>query len=395
MKKTIFSILIMLSLYACDIKDNEIEPGYGFTRIYDQPTFSGDIHPLSVVQIEDSGYLILAAKDSWQVYLMKIKENGDQAWEKTLAEPFVNPLAGIIHQGDSYFIACMDEVSLGTYLLKIDLQGNEPSREASFPNITYPLSFSQTSEEGFLIQGYDRTARSTTISKISSTLTLEWQQKYDVLEDKEELLIKHLTRTGQRLPFYTGFKTGNGNQGNYYFNGFINFTLSLNFIDATDGSLLGTLNGFRDQGYINATYPMDESIFALSRTSFGDNYLLPNTEVNMREVASSSDLVSNDFPEISSYAPVLIREKMIGAHEVLVYATQSKTNQLLLYAYDKESGDLLGTTHVGQTNPYEIGDLYFTEDDGMVVLAKTYVAKRFPRIALFKFSKEEVDHLIQ
>lgn len=393
MKKLVVYIPLLLTLFACDMRENEIEPGISFTKIYDYQNFSGDLDPLSVVQVADSGYLILAAKDTWQVYLLKTKLNGDPEWELTLDQPYVNALAGISKIGDHYHFACMDEVTLGSYLMKIDLSGSQPTVAASYPALTYPLSFSDLPSGSMIIQGYDRSTRSTTLTKINPDFSITWENKYAVLEDKEEILIKHLTRTGHRLPFFTGYSKAGTDC--YYFNGFMNFTLAMVFIDPSSGELLGNINGFRDQGYINALFPLEEHKFALARTSFGDNYLLPNIELNTHAVSFSGDLETNSFPEISAFAKVLIRERETGNRKMLLFGTHSKDNQLVIYAYNHENGELLGVEHIGQTNPYEMGDFLPTEDGGLIILSKTYVAKRFPRLALFKLTKEEVEKFVR
>ncbi len=395
MKKYILSLLLLISLVACEKKDETLNPGTSFTKIFDNPAFSGDIHPLSVVEIPDSGYLILAAKDTWNVYLLRTQENGDFTWELSLGEPYVNPLSGIIEKEGQWYIACMDEVTLGTYLLQIDLKGGTPAIAAYYPEITYPLSISNTPDRGLLLQGYDRTSRSTTLTKINKDFTMGWQHNYDILEDKEEQLINHLTRTGPYFPFFNGFTGTNGNTGYYFFNGYFNFTLSLVFVDASTREMLGNINGFREEGYINALHPMQDDFFALSRISFDDNYLLPKKEVNVREISFSGDFVSNRFPEISAHAKVVIKEKELISSSVVVYGTHSKNNQLLLYAYDKEEATLLGMEHIGQTNPYQMGDFIFTADGGLLVLSKTYLAKRFPRLALFKLTEEEVLEMVR
>ncbi len=393
--KRLALFLFLLSTLACSRKDEELTPGTSFTKIFDHSGFSGDIDALAVVQVPDSGYLALAARDTWNIYLLKTKENGDIEWELTLNEPYVNPLPGIVKKDDAYYMACMDEVSLSTYLMKIDLQGDQPSVAATFPDIKYPLSFSATPDGGFLIQGYDREAQSTTLTKITTGLTKAWSKKYPVLENVEEILIKHLNRTGVRLPFANGTVLGGGNAGYYYFNGFMNFTVSLVFVDAADGEPVGNINGFRDQGYINAAYPLENNMFALARTDFDDSYLLPLTPVDLRSIVFSGDLTSNNFPEISAHARIVIREATIGSRDVLLYGTHTKNNQVILYSYDKENGELLGVEYIGHTNPYQMGDFLLTEDGGLVVLSKTYVAKRFARLALFKLTPEEVSNILQ
>lgn len=385
---------ICLTFSACDISENEIEAGISFTKIYNSNSFTANYEPLDVSQLNDSSYLVLAATDQWNAYLLKADLDGQFEWDIRLTEPFVNPLPQLYRHHDELYMVCMDELNLGTYILRIDLSGNEPEIVYQNSGITYPLSAQLTSNGEWIIQGYNRESRKTTLSKINSAFNEEWQQEFDILEDVEEKIIKHLTRTGSRYPFFNGFAQANGNSGYYYFNGFNNYTISLTFVNPSDGETLGVVNGFRDLGYINAAYPLENGNFALSKNSYGDNYLMPQMSLNERAISSSSDLEANTFPEIDMEAPVMIKPMNIRGRDVILYATHSRSKRIIIYAYDALDGSLLGVEYLGQTSPYEIGNISATADGGLIVLGKTYVAGRFPRVALFKLSADEVQNIV-
>ncbi len=317
--------------------------------------------------------------------------SGQPIWEQTLPEPYVNPLQDILIISDRYYIACMDAVTLGTYLLEINLSGGQPQRTATFAAMSYPLSVAYTGTE-ILVQGYDRNEKSTTLNIITPSFELSNTYKYPILEDKEEELIRHLNRTGKRLPFFCGKYTSSASS--YYFNGFSNYALSLIFVNPSNGEISGSVSGFRNEEFTNSLHPLETGAFALSGLRYHDSYLLPFVEISTNEVAYIGDVVVNHFPEIAAAPHMVIREYTI-AQPLVVYGTQAKNNKLLLYAYDQEQGTLKATTHIGQSNPYEMGDFQFTSDGGMILLAKTYVADRFPRLALFKLSKQEVEERLQ
>ncbi|MDF9797655.1 hypothetical protein OKW21_002918 [Catalinimonas alkaloidigena] len=388
------SVLILTLTSACDISENVIEPGVSFTKIYNNTSFTASYDPLDVATLSDSSYLVLAATDAWNAYLLKANIDGEFAWDLKLPEPYVNPLPQLFIQNDNVYFVCMDELQLGTYILQIAPSGDTPEVVYQNSDITYPLAAQMTAEGGWLIQGYNREARKTTLTKITNAFSEEWQQEYDILEDVEERIIKHLTRTGSRLPFFNGYVQGNGNAAYYYFNGFNNYTISLTFVNPTDGEPMGVMNGFRDLGFINAAKSLPNGNFALSKNSYGDNYLIPKSEINERAITSSSDLEANHFPEIDARAAVVIKTIKIQGQEIVFYATHSKSKRIMIYAYDAADGSLLGVEYLGQTSPYEIGNISATSDGGMIILGKTYVAGRFPRICLFKLTKEEVLSII-
>lgn len=396
-KKNICASIILLGLLVlvgCDIKENEIEPGLSFTKIYNSNDFNKVYSPLDVVQTSDSGYFVLAATESWTPYLLKTDQRGEFMWDQQLPEPFVNVLDNFYQLGGEVFIVCMDELNLSTYILRVNPEGGQPEVVFNSSEISYPLSASITPDGGWLIQSFEREARNTKITKLTTDYVIEWQEEFNIMEDKEEEVIKHLTRTGKRLPFFSGYARGEGNAGVYYFNGFNNFTVSFTFLNPEDGSPLGVVNGFRDLGYINAALPLSNGNFALAKNSYGENYLLPQATIDTRSISASTDLATNDFPEIDPQAPVLILNTQIINRDMSLFATHTKSKRIVIYGYDAEDGSLQDVLYLGQSAPYEIGKLKRTADGGLIVLGRTFVAGRFPRLCLFKLRREEVESMI-
>ena len=378
-------------LASCDIAGNEVEPGVSFTQIYDDRSYTSEYDPLSIVQTDDGGYLALAATNAWNAYLLKADADGAFTWEVKVDEAYVNPLETLIQQDGQYYLVCMNEVTLAATVMQIDLATRTVVPIAEIGEVQYPLAVTQTADQRILMLGYDQKSKSSTLHTLNPDFTVDWSKRYAVEEDVEETIVRHISRTGRRLPFMVG---ASADGRSYYFNGFANYTLGMNFVNPQTGDLLGTMNGFRDEGFINAAFPLQSNQYALARSSFGVNALLPQVEVNPEAISSSSELVANDFPEIDTDARIVVHEIIQQGQSVIVFATHTKKRQLILYAYDKESGELLGTQYLGQTNPYQAGDFVSTEDGGLAVFAETFLAGRFSRPCLFKLSAEEVDAFI-
>ena len=390
------ALILALQWFAgCDIRDNEIEPSLSFTRIYNTDSFTDTFYPQDIIQTPDSAYLILSATDTWTPYLLKADNEGIFSWDLALPEPFVNPLDELYQQGDGLYMICMDELNLGTYILQINPAGGLPEVIFNSQEIEYPLAASTTPDGGWLIQSFDREARRTRLTKLSPAFDVEWEENFNIMEEVEEKVIKHLTRTVKRLPFLCGYAPGSGNSGYYYFNGFNNFTISLTFVSPADGSPIGVMNGFRDLEYINAIQPLSNGNVALSKNSYGDNFLLPQAELNIRAVSTSSELSTNNFPEIDPAAKVIIKNTQIQNRDISLFATHTKSKRISLYAYDAEDGSLQDILYLGQSAPYEIGGLDRTSDGGLVVAGRTFVGGRFPRICLFKLTPTEVESLLR
>ena len=379
-------------LASCDITDNEVEPGVSFTQIYDDRSFGADYDPLDLVQTDDGGYLALAATNSWNVYLFQTDADGKFLWENKVDEAFVNPLEKLIRLNEQYYVLAMNEVTLSTVIIPAGPGGEADSSFTELNEVQYPLDVTVTPDGSLLILGYNRESRSSTLHKLNPDFSVAWSNEYAVEEDMEEEIVRHLSRTGTRLPFFVGYSH---DSRAYFFNGLANYTLGLNFVNPQNGDLLGTLNGFRDDEFISAAYHLQDNQYALARRGFGVSTLLPRAEVDAQGIASSSDLIANDFPEIDVNARIVVKEITYAGRPLIIFGTHTKKQQLILYAYDKESGELRGTQYLGQTHPYQLGNFISTEDSGLAVLAETFLTGRFSRPCLFKLSPDEMDSFIR
>ena len=395
MLQRLFTLCLLISSFgitSCDITDNEVGPETGFTQIYDDRSHTTSYDPMAVVQTEDEGYLTLAARDTWKVYLLKADATGRYEWEVHTDEAYVHPLPQFIQIEDQYYFVCMNETTSSTVIMQVDPASRATSVVAELDDIQYPLAVSQNADNSLLILGYDRKSRSSTLHVLNPDFTNRWTNRYAVEEDVEEIIIRHVARTGSRLPFSVGTTT---DEQTYYFNGFANYTLGLNFVSSQTGELTGTVNGFRDDEFISAAYPLENNMYALARRSYGVTTLLPYQALDPRTVVSSGGWAPNNFPEIDDKAQVIIKKIMHHQRPVVIFGTNTKERRLVFYAYDAQSGELIGTLYLGQTNPYRMGEFIATRDGGLAVLAETFVAGRFSRPCLFKLTPAEVDTFLQ
>ncbi|OQX98152.1 MAG: hypothetical protein B6I20_11400, partial [Bacteroidetes bacterium 4572_117] len=149
---------------------------------------------------------------------------GELVWETTLSEPYVNPITSLMISGSDVHFLCMDKISLGTYIMKIDNANNGAEVTDYQADLVYPLASSQTPDNGILLLSYDRNMRSSKLTKFNSSFSITWDNTYRVIEDAEEMLVAHLTRSGKTLPFFTG-TIGNGE--GYFANALYNYSLAL------------------------------------------------------------------------------------------------------------------------------------------------------------------------
>jgi hypothetical protein len=386
MKLHCISILLLANLIlfvSCGNEDDYV-PESSFIKIYNDEYFNSSYIPMDIVQAGETGFFILSAYDSWNTYVLRVDEKGEFMWDYKLDEHYVNPIKGLYYIDSIFYFFCMDDLSLGTYLMKATDQSKSASVERNLGNIIYPLASSKV-DDGFLIESYNRESYSTRLTKLKADFGEAWHEEYSVEQDVEEAIIGHLTRIGERLPFFTG-QAGN----RFFLNGFYNYSMSLLFVNGSNGAQTGVINGFRDESAISSMRYLDGNTFALSRFDHGENYINPKIDLNTTGTGISSDLAGNQHPEMTPNAKVYSQIINVNGKDVTIFATSTKGGQILLYAYDAINGTLVGTHHLGRLNPYEAIDFAATADGGLAVLGNTFVNGRFSRITLIKLSEKQL-----
>ncbi|RLD62573.1 MAG: hypothetical protein DRI95_12935 [Bacteroidetes bacterium] len=390
-KNILIVTILFLSFFSCK-KDN-INPENIFTKIYNDDNSDLSYYPLDIVQSGDGGYYILSAlsNDTIRTFLnthiSKTDNLGELIWESTISEPYVNPITSLISSGSNVYFLCMDRISLGSYLMRIDETNGSAEIVNSYPDIVYPLASSQTPDNGILLLSYDRISRSSLLTKFNSSFEKSWDNSFPVIEDAEEMLVAHLTRSGKTLPFFTG-TIGNGDA--YFANALFNYSLALLFVDANNGDRTGLILGDRYNGGMSAMVSIQASNFAVSRFVYDYHYILPSTTLSVSSIISASDLGGEKAAELAEDAHTRIIKMNIDNRNLIVYASNTNSNQILLLFYDLSTGELVTKKYLGHTNPVKVASLIQTADSGLAVLAQTMVAGRFKRNALYKIPKEQI-----
>jgi hypothetical protein len=365
-----------------------------FTRIYDNNKYNASYYPIDIKQTPDGGYLILGGRridDSnfSGIYLMKVDELGGFISEQEVDENYVNPIGPLLESGGNYFFFCMSSVGLQTQLFQVDTEAtisNPVSVGGSYP------AASAMDGNNFLLLSYDNFNKNTVVSVVTPSGSISQSKSFSIGagDAVEEPIINHFLRTGKQIPFLVG-KAGS----QYYFNGFYNYTLSLSFTNLVADDPQGIIQGQQDDGGVSQVVPLDGGKFALARFNFGDNYFVPNASLNTSDISSSTDLGGNPFPELIANASVKILRLTIGSKKVALYASDTQSKQIALFGYDESTGEFIGSKYLGFSNPFEIASLTPTADGGLAICGTTYVAGRFPRICLFKLSKDEITESFQ
>lgn len=386
-------VLVLAFWVSCDIQENTVEPEDVFTRVYNTDNYNDAFYPISIAQTADSGYLILGGIEMTDTqflsaYLIKVDSRGAFEWERMPSENYANPLSGLTLSGNSYQFFCMDKLNLGTYLVRVDDQGGSFSEVGYLGGLQYPLAASKIDGGGFVVQGYNREDMKTVLARLNANGVAIWQEEYDTYEDVEENIVRHMIRTSRPLPFMTG-SMGNS----LFFNGFYNYSFSMGFVNATDGSLTGVINGPGVDDAISGAVHINGNEFAMARYSYLENEIVPSYNVSVNGIQVTGDLDGLKFDELTQQAKFSIKKVNASGKPVVIYGSETKSGQILLLAYSQADQTLLGSRYLGFGQPYQMADFATTIDGGLIVLASTHVTGRFPRMALFKLSETDLKTL--
>ncbi|HEY9005341.1 hypothetical protein [Ohtaekwangia sp.] len=395
-----FIVSAAFLLTMCGEADNPQAEMNQFVSIFDNNQFNAGFNPVDMLQTADGGYVVLAEEkvtDTTEIpniYLLKADKYGNFVKELELGDTLINPVGKLSLINDKLYFFCMVSVvkanGKDARLASVDVN-LDGFKTTNVSGITYPAAASLAlSGNQFVLLSYNIDDKVSVISTVTTEGAVTASKSYTVGEgdNSEEPILNHFLRTGTQFPFDVGQLAG----GIYYFNGFWNYTFSLVFTDLNPDNKepVGYVNGYNDKGGFSALVPLSASKYAAARFNFGNNYFLPNLSLAATEKKNADQLGGLTLLELIDNTKVKILRATLNGKNVLIYGADTQTRQIGLYFYNEADGAFIGSRYLGFSNPFQIGSLIATEDGGVAVCGITYLAGRFPRICIFKLSKEEV-----
>lgn len=391
------ALTVCLLFYSCT-EDTGSEIGtQKFVSIFDNNQFNAQYRSIDIRQTPDGGYLVLANRLLNEtlsgIYLLKADKTGNLVKYLEVEESFINAIPGLTEKEGKFYFFCMAAGSSEAHLAEVD----ESLETISFDpvGLSYPAASAYlTNDHSFLLLSYDPADKRSVLSTVSingeSPVVLA-SQSFSIgsgTNDKvNDDIMAHFLRTGREFPFAVG-KTSDGL---YFFNGFYEYTFSLVFVNMGNEEPIAVVQGQQEDGGFSAVMPLSSNTFAASRFNYGANFLLPRTTLTLNGPSTVVDLGGFSLPELVPNAPVRILRTTRNEKNVLIYGADTQSRQIVLLYYDEETGTLMGSTYLGFSNPFEIGNLITTADDGIAVCGTTYIAGRFARPCILKLPKDEVN----
>jgi hypothetical protein len=392
--KGLLVICAALSLTGCDIKKSKADPSDSFSAVYDHPDVNLSFYPVDMVQTHDGGFLVLSVYTDTAlstfplIRLMKTDKTGALVREQVVDAAYCSAVPALIPNGSSWRFLCMDAVNQNTKLMEVDDALTSVSKLDDLAG-KYPLYLFADNSDNFLVLSFDRIARTSVLTLYTSSGEQEWQSSYNINEDYKNQIETHLKKAGRQFPFFI-LQSGESTASHYLVNCFFNYTMTLIFANPATGGRDGQVNTYQDNAAISSAAYLDGSRFALSRYYMSENYIFPSVELDQNNTQGSDDFNDIHLSELTADAAVKSITTTFHNKEVVVYASQTKTNSLVLYFFNKADGKLVATKNLASTNPVNIAGLISTSDGGLALLAQTYVAGRFPRIAIFKIAPGDI-----
>lgn len=387
------SVICLFALViSCDIKESNADPSESFSAVYDHPETNVAFHPVDLAQTSDGGFLILSVYTDTMlstfplIRLMKTSDAGIITREVLVDGAYCSAVPSLMKKGSQWQFVCMDAVNQNVKRMQVneDLTGLSEIDEL---NGKYPLYLYQDSRNNFVILTFDRIARTSELTQYASNGDVLWEDSYNINEDYKNQVETHLRRRNQRFPFFVS----EVDAARYMVNCFYNYTMTLLFVNAANGNITGQLNTYQDDAAISSAVYLGDSRFSTSRYYMGENYIFSSVSLNVDDTQGSNTFNDLLLSELTADAEVRSLVMEINGRDVIVFASQTRSNQLVLYFFDHAEGTLLAVKYLASTNPIEIGAVVATEDGGLALLAQTYIAGRYPRIALYKVSPKEID----
>ena len=407
MKALYISLLFLSTLLVtgCFEEENPAAEENSFLRIYDNNTYSQAFDPLDVKQTSDGGFLILARKLNntsgySDPYLLKTDKTGKIISEiNEVGTDTGHPVGPLLFVGGAYYFFCLNKTDTRVVLVKVLPDGTVESTQAISNNsgegdaTRYLPLAGGVDGNNLLLLSYDNFSQSTVADVVNTNGVVTESQAYSIGEGDdyiEDVIISQFNQQNRQYPYAIGRVPGSS----LYFNGFIDYTFTLAFVNLNTDAPARTIRGTQADGGFTCFYPHSANQFSSAIFNFNQLFYAPISslaEQNIDDIIPQT--TTFQMAEIAATSHVSFTSSNVDNASYYLFASTSKSNQVIIHAY-QSNGTLAGSKYLGFSNPYQAKSIINTNDGGLAIVGTTQVAGRFQRICLFKLSSQEVKDIV-
>ncbi len=386
-------IAFVFLLSSCQKETEAFRPDEKFNSIFDEPTDGMDYTPIDVIQTQDGGYLVLASSNSNQVFVLKVSGRGEFVWSRTMSTAFVNPVGDIIQNRNNendqlnyYFVASSLQDATAVLVEVKDLEQTvEPIR--TYTSYRRPLAFGYLNPDNYLLLTNNDTIGAV-FSKIQNGFAMEWARAFDEQQDANAILDNYLSTNNPQ--FFVG---AYNNGSTLYFNTLREDGFALTFTDdlgIETGRIVADL-----QSGINSFEAFTDGTGAFNYTIGNDGFFSNQVPISNIGISSINDLIGEVQPDRQVNLNAISNLITLTISPYLLSAFTTEDGRIKLTFYNVNGGEIDAIDYEGGNDPIEVIKIISTEDQGLVVLAKTVLGGVKERINLFKIPREELVDLVQ
>ncbi len=387
MKKLVLYISLAILAVSCEINQKDINPTDEFVKIYNHPDEAEAYYAISIFQVSD-GYLILTGlkkkgDDFPKAIIIKTNNLGEII--NTYPTNWVAPAPKIVQLGSQIGFVAMDN-QYGGHFITINSVTGEEIGSTALPEIYRPLSVNVINNN-LVVLGYSF-SRESIISLYGSDLSNINTSYFGTGNEYLTQIDNHLMKSGYEFPFFIGGYSSENGKG-FFVNCIISATLRINFFHE-DGSSTG--------GYIWAHQAIfsapssfihkEGNMFALTRYNNGLNYISPSVQVDVNGIQHFNDSTKNPLFILPEKAKITANTVSFDGTEFMTFTSVSNANSIMVSQYTLDNDNVFHTVEIPFNDRLEVVDvIQDTEDEGLVVLARTFITGRYVRPMVVKIPK--------
>ncbi|WNB17463.1 hypothetical protein [Marivirga arenosa] len=382
MRSSIYLFIILFLISACDEDIVEYNSTEKFNSIFDNLSEDINYTPLDIIETNEGGYLVLSKLANNTIFVLKVSNRGDFQWSRQLEPQYVDPIAGLVQQGDKYyFIAATNPNATSTLFEINDLEQKiEPLRTYdSYPN---PLAFNTINPNTYLLLTYNDTT-GMVLSKIQDGFAMEWARRFDTVKLTDQNILT-FRRTKKEEFFVGAYNSGSV----LYFNGLRGNSLNLTYTN--DQGIQSGLIESQAQDKINSITEIGSGLLAINYFYNNQSYFVNSYSPIVQDTVEIEFLGGGNVRDRLSIQKATSAVIPVGNSEYLVNAYTTLDGRIKLNFYDQNSGDLVAIKYIGGIDPLAVVKIAPTQDEGMIILSKITLAGTKERINIFKIPKEEI-----